>query len=148
MPQFLYSSAIDGCTSPWSSVQRDTITASSPFQAQSNVNRVWAFGTTGPVSFASFQVLPPSVDTSTFLTAPPPDHAKPVIWTYPRPAIFSPPEGRVITDFGPHPAFAGRNFISVGSSNRVLAVRGEVHVVDAARDRDGFDFLKRGGVNN
>jgi hypothetical protein len=41
-----------------------------------------------PVRFASLQVLPPSVDTSTFLTAPPPDHAKPVIWTYPRSGGF------------------------------------------------------------
>src|SRR6266446_3681822 len=77
-------------------------TASSPSQTQSKVNRVCAFECTGVCSFASFQVRPPSVDTSTLLTAPPPDQAKPVIWTYPLLGIFSPAEGRVITDFGPH----------------------------------------------
>src|SRR5216684_663970 len=102
MPQFLYNSARDGCTSPVSSVERDMITVSSPFQTQSNVNRVCAFGSTGACSFASFQLRPPSVETSTLLIAPAPDQAKPVIWTYPWPGIFSPPEGRVITDFGPH----------------------------------------------
>src|SRR5215470_179179 len=76
-------------------------TASSPFQAQSNVNRVWALVCTGPCSFASFQLLPPSVDTSTLLITPPPDQAKPVIWTYPLRAMLSPADGRVITDFGP-----------------------------------------------
>src|SRR5215510_14754579 len=101
MPQYLYSSACVGCTSPFSSVQRDMSTASSPFQAQSKVNRVWAFECTGVCSFASFQLLPPSVDTSTLLITPPPDQAKPVICTYPRPGMFIPPEGRVITDFGP-----------------------------------------------
>src|SRR5579864_1637153 len=76
--------------------------ASSPFQAQSKVNRVWAFGSTGPFSLASFQLLPPSVEISTLRTAPPPDQAKPVIWTYPLRSGSSPAEGRVITDFGPH----------------------------------------------
>src|SRR5580704_18187989 len=112
MPQFLYNSARDGCTSPRSSVQRDWITASSPSQAQSKLKRVCAFGSTGACSFASFQLRPPSVDTSTLLTAPPPDQANPVIWTYPLPAIFSPPEGRVITDFGPHSKWNQRDLPS------------------------------------
>src|ERR1700676_1232849 len=102
MPQSLYNSATDGWTSPWSSVQRDRITASSPSQAQSKLKRVCAFGSTGACSFASFQLLPPSVDISTLLTAPPPDQARPVISTYPGRRTFNPPEGRVITDFGPH----------------------------------------------
>src|SRR6266550_7004094 len=75
--------------------------ASSPFQAQSNVNRVCAFECTGVCSLASFQLLPPAVDTSTLLITPPPDQARPVIWTYPLRGISSPAEGRVITDFGP-----------------------------------------------
>src|SRR5262247_1927390 len=75
--------------------------ASSPFQAQSKVNRVCAFECTGVWSFASFQLLPPSVDTSTLLITPPPDQARPVIWTYPLPGMLNPAEGRVITDFGP-----------------------------------------------
>src|ERR1700733_12119111 len=102
MPQWSYNSARDGWTSPFSSVQRDRITASCPSQAQSKLNRVCAFECTGVWSVASFQLRPSSVDTSTLLTLPPPDHAKPVIWTYPRPGIASPAEGRVITDFGPH----------------------------------------------
>src|SRR5947208_1332420 len=75
--------------------------ASSPFQAQSNVNRACAFECTGVCSLASFQLLPPSVDTSTLLITPPPDQAKPVIWTYPLRGMLSPADGRVITDFGP-----------------------------------------------
>src|SRR5579871_4787864 len=102
MPQLAYSSARDGWTSSSSSVQRDMITASWPSQAQSKVNRVCALGSTGAWSLASFQVRPPSVDTSTFLTTPPPDQAMPVTWTYPGRATFSPAEGRVITDFGPN----------------------------------------------
>src|SRR6266853_2225438 len=82
-------------------MQRDKSIASSPSQAQSKVNRVCAFVCTGVWSVASFQLAPPSVDTSTLLTLPPPDQARPVIWTYPRPGIASPAEGRVVTDFGP-----------------------------------------------
>src|ERR1700686_4699313 len=45
---------------------------------------------------------PPSVDTSTRRIAPPPDQAKPVISWNPGLGSRCPPEGRVITDFGPN----------------------------------------------
>src|SRR5215469_5798990 len=101
MPQFLYNSAREGWTTPFSSVQRDWMTHSCPSQAQSKLNRACAFVSTGAWSFASFQVWPPSVETSTLVILPPPDQAKPVISTYPG-RMFIPGEGRVITDFGAH----------------------------------------------
>src|SRR4029453_19043542 len=55
----------------------------------------------GVCSLGSFQLLPPAVDTSTLLITPPPDQARPVIWTYPLRGMLRPAEGRVITDFGP-----------------------------------------------
>src|SRR3954451_16819412 len=91
------------------------ITVSSPFQTQSNVNRVCAFVCTGVCSFASFQLLPPSVDTSTLVIAPAPDQAKPVIWTYPLPGSFIPPEGCVITDFAAHSKWYQRDLLSTSA---------------------------------
>ena len=35
------------------------------------------------------------------------------------------------------------NVAVYAAMNHVLAVRGDVHVVDAARDRDGLDLFKR-----
>ena len=62
-------------------------------------NRVSARGSTGATSGASTHVLPESVDTSTFLIVPLPDHAMPEIWWSPAPASVMPCEGRVMTDF-------------------------------------------------
>src|SRR5271156_2445335 len=91
------------------------ITASPPSQAHSKLNRVCALVCTGPSSLASFQLRPPSVETSTLLTLPPPDQAKPVTWTYPRPGIASPAEGRVITDLGPHSKWYQRDLLPMSA---------------------------------
>jgi len=37
----------------------------------------------------------------TLAILPPPDQAKPVIWTYPLVSVITSADGRVITDFGP-----------------------------------------------
>src|SRR5580700_6171247 len=72
-----------------------------PSQFHGAENRVCALRAMGLWSSASFQFFPPSVETSTRLTAPAPDHARPVISWKPGPGILYPPAGRVITDFGP-----------------------------------------------
>src|SRR6476646_10511046 len=68
-----------GCTVPRSSVQRDMIWHSLPSHVHGSAKRVCAIRYAGVRSSASFHVLPPSVETSTFLTAPAPDHARPLI---------------------------------------------------------------------
>src|ERR1700730_11901766 len=115
MPQFLYSSARVGWTSPFSSVHRDWITASCPSQAQSKLNRVCALGRIGACSLASFQLLPPSVETSTLAILPPPDWAKPGISSYRGRGIFIPAEDRVMTDFGAHSKWYQRDLPSMSS---------------------------------
>src|SRR5262245_44545940 len=114
MPQSLYNASLVGCTSPVLSVLRDMSTASSPFHSQSNVKRLCA----GVCSFASFQLLPPSVETSTLVIAPAPDQARPVICTYPLPGIFMPPEGRVITDLVAHSKWYQRDLPSRSARGR------------------------------
>src|SRR5665213_3194299 len=79
MPQTLATSASDGCTTPLSSVQRDISMASPPSQFHGSVKRVCALRLIGSCLFASCQVLPPLVETSTQRTVPPPDHASPLI---------------------------------------------------------------------
>jgi hypothetical protein len=60
-------------------VARDLSTAPVPSHFQGSRNRVSARGSTGATRGASIHVLPPSVDTSTFLIVPLPDHAMPEI---------------------------------------------------------------------
>jgi hypothetical protein len=60
-------------------VARDLSTAALPSHFHGNRKRVSARGSTGATSGAGVHVLPPSVDTSTFLMVPLPDHAMPVI---------------------------------------------------------------------
>src|ERR1017187_9644468 len=111
-PQSLATSTTVGWTVPVSSVQRDCRIVSLPSQFHGLENRVCAFRAMGSWSCASFQVRPPSVDTSTRLTAPAPDQARPVISWKPGPGILYPPAGRVITDFGPNSNSNQRDFPS------------------------------------
>src|SRR5262245_634735 len=78
-PQYLATCARDGCTVPSSSVQRDMMSHSLPSHVHGSAKRVCAMRNAGVRSSATFHVLPPSVETSTFLTAPAPDHARPLI---------------------------------------------------------------------
>src|ERR1019366_1490348 len=87
--------------SPNSLVQRDMITVSAPSQFQGSRNRVNAFGKIGVCRFASFQVRPLSVLTSTRPIFPRPDQAKPEISYKPRPGSLCGSDGNVIKDFGP-----------------------------------------------
>jgi hypothetical protein len=59
-------------------VQRDMSIASDPSQVQLKLNAVCAMRCGVPRKSASIQFSPPSVDTSTLLTTPPPDQAKPL----------------------------------------------------------------------
>ena len=68
-----------GCTAPVSSIARDLSTAAVPSHFHGSRNRVIARVSTGATSGASVHVLPLSVDTSTFLIVPLPDHAMPEI---------------------------------------------------------------------
>ncbi|MCY4122600.1 MAG: hypothetical protein OXG72_16955, partial [Acidobacteria bacterium] len=68
-----------GCTCPLSSVHRDCSLASLPAQVHRAAKRVQAMRCAGASSAASFQLRPPSVETSTLRTAPDPDQARPVI---------------------------------------------------------------------
>src|SRR4029450_511129 len=78
-PQYLATCARVGCTVPSSSVQRDMMSHSLPSHVHGSAKRVCAIRKEGVRSSAPFQVLPPSVETSTFLTAPAPDQARPLI---------------------------------------------------------------------
>src|SRR5215510_13888322 len=77
--QNLATCARVGCTVPSSSVQRDMMSHSLPSHVHGSANRVCAMRKAGVRNSATFHVLPPSVEMSTFLTAPPPDHARPLI---------------------------------------------------------------------
>src|SRR5437016_10707716 len=76
--QYLAASARVGCTVPTSSVQRDRMSTSLPSHVHGSAKRVWAIRYAGVRSSATFHVLPPSVETSTLLTAPAPDQASPL----------------------------------------------------------------------
>src|SRR5580700_2638703 len=93
-----------GWTVPRSAVPRESKIVPFPSQFHGAENRVCALRAMGLWSSASFQFFPPSVETSTRLTAPAPDHA--------RPGILYPPAGRVITDFGPSSNSNQRDFPS------------------------------------
>src|SRR3989449_11669744 len=88
-----------GWTAPVSSVARDLSTVAAPSHFHGSRNRVSARGSTGATSGASTHVLPESVDTSTFLIVPLPDHAMPEIWGGPAPARVMPWEGGGMTAF-------------------------------------------------
>src|SRR6266542_3921901 len=88
-----------GCTAPVSPVPRDFSTLPLPSHFHGRRKRVRARGSKGAPSDAAVQVFPPSVETSTVLIVPLPDHAMPVIWWTPAPGSVIPCEGRVITDF-------------------------------------------------
>src|ERR1700730_15317247 len=110
--QSLATSTTVGWTVPVSSVQRDCRIGSFPSQVPGLEDLACASRAMGSSSCASFQVWPPSVETSTRLTAPAPDHARPVISWKPGPGILYPPAGRVITDFGPNSNSNQRDFPS------------------------------------
>src|SRR5579875_514846 len=71
----------------------------SPFQLQGKRKRVRHLLMTGSCKRAGCQLRPPSVETSTRLTLPRPDQARPVISMKPRPRGGFSGQGLVITDF-------------------------------------------------